>query len=205
MNINKHRVFISYYHSDDQYYKDELIRWNYWFGLFEDWSVNDGDIDDTYMNDEDIRIKIRDEYIKDATVLILLCGTNTKYRKFIDWELHAAMYDTEKNPKMGIVVINLPGCRNGVRAIEEREKQIVANGSNWTYVDSRSEFMERYPDAPERIIDCLANKHSQITFVDWHTISNNHSLLTELIDFAYQRRKTMEYDFSRPLRRRNSN
>jgi hypothetical protein len=28
--------------------------------------------------------------------------------KFIDWEVHASMYDSEKNPKMGIVCINLP-------------------------------------------------------------------------------------------------
>lgn len=204
--ISRHKVFISYYHDDDQFYKDEIIKWNKIYNLFDDYSVNDGDIDDTYLTDEEIRVKIRDEYIKDATVLILLCGCNTKYRKFIDWELHAAMYDTEKNPKMGILVVNLPSCRNNIRAVENREKEIVAsNITKWTSFTKRSEYEYAYPDLPSRLIDSLITKHSDITFVNWVTISNNPLLLQELVDFAYMRRKTIEYDLSAPLRRKNSN
>lgn len=204
--ISRHKVFISYYHDDDQLYKDEIIKWNKIYNLFDDYSVNDGDIDDTYLTDEEIRVKIRDEYIKDATVLILLCGCNTKYRKFIDWELHAAMYDTEKNPKMGILVVNLPSCRNNIRAVEDREKEIVAsNITKWTSFTKRSEYEYAYPDLPSRLIDSLVTKHSDITFVNWVTISNNPLLLQELVDFAYTRRKTIEYDLSAPLRRKNSN
>ena len=205
MDFQKHKVFISYYHQDDQMYKDEMIRWNDIWDLFDDWSVNDGDIDDTKMTDEQIRQKIRDEYIKDATVLVLLCGKNTRHRKFIDWELHAAMYDTEKNPKMGILVINLPESKNGVRAVESREKEIVAPSSNWTSFKNKAEFLDAYPDAPQRIIDSLVNKKSEITFVNWETINRNHYSLVELIDYAFNRRKTIEYDLSVPLRRKNTN
>lgn len=203
--INRHKVFISYYHDDDQFYKNEIAKWNEIYNLFDDYSVNDGDIDDTYLTDEEIRVKIRDEYIKDATVLVLLCGCNTKHRKYIDWELHAAMYDTEKNPKMGILVVNLPSCRNNIRAVEDREKEIVAPNTNWTTFTKRSEYESAYPDLPSRLIDSLVKKHSDITFVNWNTISNNHFLLQELVDFAYMRRKTIEYDLSAPLRRKNSN
>lgn len=203
--INRHKVFISYYHDDDQFYKNEIAKWNEIYNLFDDYSVNDGDIDDTYLTDEAIRVKIRDEYIKDATVLVLLCGCNTKYRKYIDWELHAAMYDTEKNPKMGILVVNLPSCRNNIRAVEDREKEIVAPNTTWTSFTKRSEYETAYPDLPSRLIDSLATKHSDITFVNWNTISNNHFMLQELVDFAYKRRKTIEYDLSAPLRRKNSN
>ena len=111
--IERHKVFISYYHFDDQYYKNKLIEMNHfnfeklkYESIFEDYSVRNGDIDDTFMTSEQIRRKIRDEYIKDATVLILLCGKNTKKRKHVDWEIHAAMYDSEVNPQMGIIVIN---------------------------------------------------------------------------------------------------
>jgi hypothetical protein len=203
--INRHKVFISYYHADDQFYKNEIAKWNEIYNLFDDYSVNDGDIDDTYLTDEAIRVKIRDEYIKDATVLVLLCGSNTKYRKYIDWELHAAMYDTEKNPKMGILVVNLPSCRNNIRAVEDREKEIVAPNAKWTTFTKRSEYESAYPDLPSRLIASLVTKHSDITFVNWNTISNNPFLLQELVDFAYMRRKTIEYDLSAPLRRKNSN
>ena len=202
---DKHKVFISYYHDDDQYYKDEMESWNDIYDLFVDFSVNDGDIDDAYMSDEAIRVKIRNEYIKDATVLVLLCGPNTKHRKFIDWELHAAMYNTEKNPKMGILVINLPLSKNNVRAVENREKQIVSPCTTWTSFDTRAEYERSYPDIPSRIIDSLVTKHSDITFVNWDTINKNPYLLQELVDFAYKRRKSVEYDLSAPLMRKNTN
>ncbi|MBQ6921224.1 MAG: TIR domain-containing protein [Bacilli bacterium] len=202
--MERHKVFISYYHKD-QSYKDLICDvWNSNQELFDDYSVGFGDIDDTNKSDETIRKIIRDEYIADATVLLLLCGPETKTRKYIDWELHAAMYNTENNPKMGIVVINLPNSRNGVRAPTDREKEIVAPNSNWTSFDTRKEFEERYPSAPSRIIDSLYKCHSDITFVDWSTINNNHLLLKELIDYAFKRKDEIEYDTSATLRRKNS-
>ena len=103
---SRHKVFISYYHKDDQQYKDYLINmqelntqtWQRQ-SIFEDYSVHENEIDDTGLTSEQIRCIIRDEYIKDATVLILLCGQNTKSRKHVDWEIHAAMYNSDVNLK----------------------------------------------------------------------------------------------------------
>ena len=71
--INRHRVFISYYHNDDQYYKDDLINmkeYDYekkqYISIFDDYSVHENEIDDTGMTDEQIRCEIRDNYIKNA-------------------------------------------------------------------------------------------------------------------------------------------
>ena len=203
--IPRHKVFISYYHSDDQRYKDCLCDvLNPRYDLFDDYSVRTGDIDDEYMSDERIRIKIRDEYISDATVLILLCGKNTKKRKYVDWELHAAMYDTEKNPKMGIVVINLPESSNHFRACTAREKELVCPNATWHSLDTRDKFERNYPDMPSRIIDCLVEKNSDISVVSWARIMENPIILKELVDVAYKRRKTVEYSLVAPLCRRNS-
>ena len=87
MSIAKHKVFISYYHKDDQEFKNALLDANDEYGLFEDYSVHEDEIDDTGMTDEQIRCEIRDNYIKNATVLLLLCGENTRKRKYIDWEI----------------------------------------------------------------------------------------------------------------------
>ena len=83
----KRKVFISYHHSNDQIYKDSLIKFNDENKIFIDMSVDTGDIDDQ-LTDETIRQKIRDEYLKNSTVTILLVGTETKYRKHIDWEIY---------------------------------------------------------------------------------------------------------------------
>lgn len=208
--VNRHRVFISYYHDDDQYYKDKLIEMKYYNpdtftyeSIFEDYSVNDGDIDDSTLTAEQIRRIIRDEYIKDATVLVLLCGSNTKNRKHIDWEIHAAMYDSDVNPQMGILVINLPTIDQCIRACDEDEKRIISNNTNWFSLDSRQEFEEHYPYMPVRIIDNLVKK-VPITVVSWNTIENSPEKIMYLIDKAFKRRKTNEYDHSRPLRSNNS-
>jgi hypothetical protein len=105
--MNKHKVFISFKYTEDHYYKDKLVELSEKYGTFFDYSVGEGEISGT-LSDEQIRRKIRDEFIKDATVTILLIGKNMNQSKFIDWEVHASMYDSEKNPKMGIVCINLP-------------------------------------------------------------------------------------------------
>lgn len=204
MVTNKHRVFISYYHYDDQYYKDELLRQNTQYGLFEDYSVHQDEIDDSGKSSEDIRRIIRDNYIKDATVLLLLCGKNTKTRKHIDWELHAAMFNTQNNPKMGILVVNLPGTSNWRRAGLAEDRELVSPGNcNWVHLATRADYENNYPDMPSRIIDNFI-KDVPISVADWNTIDNNPDTIRQLIDNAFNRKGTNNYDHSTPLKGRNS-
>lgn len=212
MGIPRHKVFISYYHKDDQQYKDYLINMKEWNSqtwqlqsIFEDCSVRENDIDDTGLTSEQIRRIIRDEYIKDATVLILLCGQNTKGRKHVDWEIHAAMYNSDVNPQMGILVINLPTISQSMISNSESEKDIMGPFINWeTLNKDLSSLKAKYPYLPDRIIENLARDDVQISIVNWYVIYNDTNKLKELIDNAYNRRKSNKYDHSTPLRGRNS-
>lgn len=197
------KVFISYYHKDDQSYKNNLLATNNAHRIFIDNSVELGDIDDDYLTDEQIRIIIRDNYIKDTDVFILLCGRNTKHRKHIDWEIHAAMYKSAAKNPIPILVINLPNCRNGRRKNNNEEKAIIEkNGSlYWTSFSTRSEYINNYPDLPSRLLNSLANKNTCITIVDWNDLTAND--LERLIELSYQRRWEYDYDDSEVLRRRN--
>lgn len=210
MSIARHSVFISYYHHDDQRYKDYLIKMQEFNietmqmqSIFEDFSVHEKEIDDAGLSSEQIRCIIRDEYIKDATVLILLCGANTKKRKHIDWELHAAMYDSPANRQMGIIVINLPTIKQGIRASSEEEKPLLSDFGQWYSIDNRAEFEAQYPYMPSRIIDNFV-KEIPITVVEWSRIENHPTILKQLIDNAFNRRFDFTYDHSSPLRRQNS-
>lgn len=210
MSIARHRVFISYYHHDDQRYKDYLIKMQEFNietmqmqSIFEDFSVHEKEIDDAGLSSEQIRCIIRDEYIKDATVLILLCGENTNKRKHIDWELHAAMYDSPANRQMGIIVINLPTIKQGIRASSEEEKPLLSDFGQWYSIDNRAEFEAQYPYMPSRIIDNFV-KEVPITVVEWSRIENHPTILKQLIDNAFNRRFDFTYDHSSPLRRQNS-
>ncbi len=104
----RHKVFVSYHHANDQGYRDQFER------LFAD--VNDilvsksvqiGDIG-SGLKTETIRQKIRDEYLKDSTVTVVLIGTETWKRKHVDWEIASSIRSTEYNPRSGLLGIFLP-------------------------------------------------------------------------------------------------
>ena len=51
---------------------------------------------------------IREEYMSEATVAVILAGPRTWQRKFVDWEIGAALSDTAINPRCGLLGILLP-------------------------------------------------------------------------------------------------
>lgn len=205
MTQMKHKVFISYHHANDQYYKEELIRLNDIHNIFIDFSVDTGDIDEN-LDDNTIRQKIRDEYLKDSSVTILLVGKETKNRKHIDWELYSSMFDGTVNKKSGVLVINLPSinCTN-YTATHKREKEVVyPEIQTWISIDSRAEYEKRYPYMPARIIDNLLESQAKISVVNWNKVASNIEILRYLIDETFNDRTTCKYDLSRPMRRANS-
>jgi len=200
----KHKVFISYHHDNDQRAKENLLTLNEEHDIFIDGSVDTDDISDE-RSDEEIRIKIRDEYLRDSTVTILLVGTETKNRKHIDWELYSSMFDGAKNKKSGVLAIQLPSTNPQcfTAAHGEREKEEIYPPSTvWTNVTTRAEYEERYPYLPDRIIDNLLKKEAKISVTRWDDLDAEKIRL--LIDLTFHDRESCEYDLSRPMRRKNS-
>lgn len=205
MPVQKHKVFISYYHEDDQDFKNALLEANEDFNLFDDYSVHEDEINDEGLTSEQIRRIIRDKYMQEATVLVLLCGQNTKRRKHIDWEIHTAMYDSDTNPKMGILVINLPNINQSMIACGSNEEQIMGSQIHWTTLNKDKSYLQsHYSYLPNRIITNIARDDVSISIVDWDVIANDANKLIELVDNAFNRRKTNNYDHSEPLRKNNS-
>lgn len=200
-----HNVFISYHHDNDQQYKETLLNMNRKAPIFHDGSVDTGDISNE-LSDEVIRIKIRDEYLRQSSVTILLVGLETKRRKHIDWELASSMIDGKKNKKSGILVITLPstGCTYYTAAHEDEKERVYPDNSSWTSIDSRSEYEKRYPYLPDRIIDNLLKSEAKVSVTNWDRVENRIDNLEFLINTAYEDRKNCVYDTSRPMRRNNS-
>lgn len=200
-----HKVFISYHHANDQIYKNELIAINQRNSIFVDYSVNTGDIDDR-LDDSVIREKIRDEYLRDSTVTIVLVGTQTKGRKHIDWEIYSSMYDGKVNKKSGILVFNLPTINNSHCTVSHdgEKERIHPDIHNWISIDNRDEYEKRYPYLPERIIDNLLKPGVRISVVSWNKIKSNADAISFLIDATFNDRVSCDYDLSRPMRRANS-
>ena len=101
----RHKAFISYQHDRDQQYKDWLLETM--SDDIVDTSVRDGDIDDRLAT-EDIWENIRDEFIADATAMIVLIGRDTWSRKYVDWEIGSALNKSKDNSRCGVLGIILP-------------------------------------------------------------------------------------------------
>ena len=102
---HRHKVFVSFHH-DDQEYKDLFVRMM--GDDIVDKSVEDGDIDDGNIRTETIRQSIRDDFIADATVSIVLIGPCTWRRKHVDWEIGSSLRSTKLNSRCGLLGILLP-------------------------------------------------------------------------------------------------
>lgn len=107
VNTPRRKAFISYHDTDeDSEYKNRFLQKAR--KVIIDRSVNTGDIDDTGLKVETIRQKIRDDYIRDATVTIILIGPCTWQRKHVDWEIASSLRATKLNSRCGLLGILLP-------------------------------------------------------------------------------------------------
>ena len=160
----RHKVFVSFHH-EDQAYKDRFVRMM--DNDFIDKSVEDGDINDNIKTDT-IRQKIRDEFIRDATVTVVLIGRSTWQRKHVDWEIGSSIRDTQLNPRCGLLGILLP--------------------THWDY--NKKECNQRL--IPPRLYDNCKGSNPFASIYDWSTDPDE---VREWIHEAFQRRHKIEGRF----------
>ena len=107
-NSPRHKVFVSYHHANDQAYRDDFERlFTQTHNVMISKSVQIGDIDQN-LKTETVRQKIRDEYLRDSTVTVVLIGSQTWQRKHVDWEIGSSIRHTQYNPRSGLLGIILP-------------------------------------------------------------------------------------------------
>ena len=107
--MTRHKVFVSF-HEDDIEYKKRFV--NSMEDNIIDESVDTEDIDDTGLTADQVRDKIRDDYIRDASVTIVLIGPCTWQRKHVDWEIGSSLRRTRRNSRCGLLGILLPNHPN---------------------------------------------------------------------------------------------
>jgi len=155
---SKHKVFISYYHKDGQYYRN---RFEELFGhLFINKSVEPGDIDED-NSDEYIKRLIQEDYVTDSSVVVVLIGPKTYCRKHVDWEISAAL-----NKKTG--------GYSGLLGVLLSEFPLTTEGKYY------------YDAIPPRLADNVKTGYAEIYRWDW--ICANETEIKAAIDGAFQTR-----------------
>jgi hypothetical protein len=112
--MSRHGVFISYHDGRDDPAGGDLEYRRTFEKLFHERaqvivsrSVQDNDIDPNEKVDR-VRQLIREKYLANTSVTIVLVGAKTWQRKHVDWEIGASLRHTDANPRSGLVGILLP-------------------------------------------------------------------------------------------------
>ena len=106
---NQHKVFVSYCHTDDQHYRERFEElFSDVYSIIVSESVKMGGFDNTKFSTERIRQHIRDKFLRDSTVTVVLVGANTWQQKSVDWEISSSLRQTEYNTRSGLFGILLP-------------------------------------------------------------------------------------------------
>lgn len=162
-NTQQHKVFISFYHHDDQAYKNYIDK--YLSRNIINKSVSDGEYS-TDNSDEYIKRLIREEKISDSSVVVVLVGPNTKNRKHVDWEIYAGLRSSV-NGNSGLIGIFLPTIRK------------ADNGGYY------------YADMPARLADNIKSNYAD--FYDWdYAISNFDAIIEKAFTNRITRRKLID-------------
>jgi hypothetical protein len=97
----RRQIFVSYHHGNDRYYYNEFAR------IFADSyeAIQDNSVDRIIDSDDADYVirKIREDYITGTSCTIVLCGSETPWRKFVDWEIKATL-----DKQHGLIGVNLP-------------------------------------------------------------------------------------------------
>lgn len=100
-----HTVFVSYHHANDQSRADYL-RDTYG----SDNTLIDRSLADAYddKTDDEILALIRTNHLKNSTVTIVLIGSETAKRKWVDWEIYSSLRSYGDRTRNGLLAIYLP-------------------------------------------------------------------------------------------------
>ena len=203
-NDTRHKVFISYYHREDEYYRE---RFEELFGhLFINKSVKPGDID-TDLSDEYIKRLIQWGYISDSSVVLVLVGPKTHCRKHVDWEISAGLDPRVGNKRAGLVGLILPNSSlyktNIVEWIDKKRMEEIIRKQRDIYsvTDEINDILsKKYHKLPPRLLDNLLSGYAYL--YKW---TENEDKIKFIIDKAFnEREQKLEFAKNRRLQfRRN--
>ena len=110
-STTKRKCFISYTHLDEDEVSDWVEKWAEKNGVFIPKILGVSDDDSDVINSDNptyVMSKIRDQYLLDSTVTIVLIGNCTHSRRYVDWELKSTLRRGKNYTPNGLLGIILP-------------------------------------------------------------------------------------------------
>ncbi len=167
----KRKVFISFHQKDRKEVDNFIERWTVAESVFIPKALGVSDNDDfiNSTNPDYVMSKIREKYLGDSTVTIVLIGTCTHSRRYVDWEIKASLQQGASIPN-GLIGILLPSCVNSAH-LPQRFKDNWQKGEFNCYVRYRS-----HPATAQQLADWIEDAYNARTLRD-HLIQNSVEMM----------------------------
>lgn len=167
----RRKCFISYHH-DDEYEVEQFIET---FDHNQDVLIARGigasmagDIINS-TDDDYIKARIREKYLRDTTVTIVMVGKCTWARKFVDWEVAASLRNTATASRSGLMAITLPSAAD----YSDRELPIRVS-DNVAGEDGYARWW-KYPSSASGLADMIETAYGYRSTRDY-LVDNSRSL-----------------------------
>lgn len=92
--------------------------------------------EDDFVDSKDtdyIKRRIREKYLADSSVTIVLLGAGTWGRKFVDWEISSSLRHDTVNRRSGLLVIPLPSMNNSTRLPDRVKDNWISGDQDVSY------------------------------------------------------------------------
>lgn len=167
----RHRVFISHYKGDSTQVEAFIDRFANKLRVFTPFVLGANDNDDFIdsTNTDYVMTQIRKKYLLDTTVTIVLVGSCTHSRRYVDWEIKSSLRKGEHTPN-GLIGIILPSQGSTAHLPPRLE-------ANWTsgHVNCYARYRV-YPSTADQLGEWIEDAYSART-TRAHLITNSQEMM----------------------------
>ncbi len=167
----KRKVFISHYKGDKVEVDDFIKKFCHKEDVFIPKVLGANNNDDfiNSTNTDYVMTQIRSKYLQDSTVTIVLIGSCTHSRRYIDWELKSSLRQGLYTPN-GVLGIVLPSQNNSA-LLPPR----LRNNWNVEHTNCYTKYW-KYPSTAESLHDYIEDAYQARTSRN-HLISNSQDMM----------------------------
>ena len=163
----KHRCFVSYHEANATAVKAFIDEFS---DVFTAKTVGVTDADD-FINSGDseyVMRRIREKYLTNTTVTIVLVGECTKARKYVDWEIASSLRNDPVNGRSGLLGVNM-------RSVSSRALAPPRLGDNYDSNDESGSYAlyRTYPSTAQTLRNAIQTAFDRR---DTHTPVNKPEL-----------------------------
>jgi hypothetical protein len=151
--FTRHKCFISYHRDDAREVESFIERFDDDGNIFMSRVLGVAGQDLIGSNDASYIMRaIRERFLRDSTVTIVMIGRCTWTRRFVDWEIASTLRNDANNKRSGLMAVTLPSVASSSKKLPPRLKD------NW---DGRNRYARwwKYPTSASQLAGHIEDAH----------------------------------------------